>query len=151
MAFLKVYPLPYKMLHDLVKNIIGMVLGDPINNPNKSTRSEQIGWLRYIDLLLHYVGIIPCTYAIVATCMNRHGSPLSVIKVKVKITQSCPTLCDPMDYIVHGIPWNSSAQNTGVGSLSLLQGIFQPRDRTQVSRMAGGFFTSWAPPPTDAL
>ena len=43
MAFLKVYPLPYKMLHDLVKNIIGMALGDPINNPNKSTRSEQIG------------------------------------------------------------------------------------------------------------
>ena len=23
--------------------------------------------------------------------------------VKVKVTQSCPTLCDPMDYIVHGI------------------------------------------------
>ena len=148
MAFLKAYPLPYKMLHDLVKNITGMALGDPINNPNKSTRSEQIGWL---GSPLHNVGIIPCTYAIGATCMNRHGSPLSVIKVKVKVTQSCPTLCDPMDYIVHGIPWNSSAQNTGVGSLSLLQGIFQPRDRTQVSRMAGGFFTSWAPTPTDAL
>ena len=24
-------------------------------------------------------------------------------KVKMKVTQSCPTLCDPMDYIVHGI------------------------------------------------
>ena len=23
--------------------------------------------------------------------------------VKVKFTQSCPTLCDPMDYTVHGI------------------------------------------------
>ena len=22
---------------------------------------------------------------------------------EVKVTQSCPTLCDPMDYIVHGI------------------------------------------------
>ena len=22
---------------------------------------------------------------------------------KVKVTQSCPTLCDPMDYTVHGI------------------------------------------------
>ena len=38
---------------------------------------------------------------------------------KVKVTQSCPTLCDPIDYIVHGIH-----QNIGVGSLSLLQGIF---------------------------
>ena len=34
-------------------------------------------------------------------------------------------------------PWNSSGQNTGVGSLSLPQGIFP----TQVSRFAGGFFT----------
>ena len=37
-------------------------------------------------------------------------------------------------------PWNSLGQNTGVGSLSLLQGIFP----TQVSHIAGGFFTSWA-------
>ena len=85
----------------------------------------------------------------------------------------------------HGLysPWNSPDQNTGVGSLSLLQGIFptqgsnpglphyrwilsqlnhqgsprilewvafpfsrgssQPRDLTQVSRVAGRFFTSW--------
>ena len=39
----------------------------------------------------------------------------------MKVSQSCPTLCDP-----HGIyrPWNSPDQNTGVGSHSLLQGIF---------------------------
>ena len=36
-------------------------------------------------------------------------------KVKVKVTQSCPTL-----YSL----WNSPGQNTGVGSLSLFQGIF---------------------------
>ena len=24
-------------------------------------------------------------------------------EVKVKVIQSCPTLCDPMDYTVHGI------------------------------------------------
>ena len=41
----------------------------------------------------------------------------------MKVTQSCLTVCEPMDYIVHG-PWNSPDQNTGVGSLSLLQGIF---------------------------
>ena len=42
-------------------------------------------------------------------------------KVKVKVVRSCPTLCDP-----HGLnsPWNSPGQNTEVGSLSLLQGIF---------------------------
>ena len=25
-----------------------------------------------------------------------------LLKVKVKVAQSCPTLCDPMDYRVHG-------------------------------------------------
>ena len=47
----------------------------------------------------------------------------------------------------HGLysPWNSPGQNTGVGSRSLPPGeSSQPRDRTQVSRIAGGFFTSWA-------
>ena len=39
--------------------------------------------------------------------------------VKVKVAQSCLTLCNPM-----GCPWNSPGQNSGVGSLSLLQGIF---------------------------
>ena len=29
--------------------------------------------------------------------------PLRDLKVKVKVAQSCPTLCNPMDYTVHGI------------------------------------------------
>ena len=48
----------------------------------------------------------------------------------------------------HGLfsPWKSPGQNTGVGNLSLLPGLlsFQPRDRTQVSHIAGGYFTRWA-------
>ena len=42
-------------------------------------------------------------------------------KKKVKVAQSCLTLCDP-----NGLysPWISPGQNTEVGSLSLLQGIF---------------------------
>ena len=40
--------------------------------------------------------------------------------VTVKVTQSCQTLCNPMDCS----PWNSPGQNTGVGSLSLFQVIF---------------------------
>ena len=48
----------------------------------------------------------------------------------------------------HGLysPWNSLGQNSEVGCLSLLQGDLssQPRDQTQVSCIAGIFFTSWA-------
>ena len=56
----------------------------------------------------------------------------------MKFAQLCLTLCD--------CPWNSPGQNTGMGRLSLLQGIFltQPRDQNQVSCIAGRFFTSWA-------
>ena len=38
------------------------------------------------------------------------------------VAQLCPTLCNPMDCMYS--PWNSPGKNTGVGSLSLLQGIF---------------------------
>ena len=35
-------------------------------------------------------------------------------------------------------------QNTGLVSLSFLQGIFPTRNQTRVSCRAGGFFTNWA-------
>ena len=47
---------------------------------------------------------------------------------------------------LHGLysPWNSPGQNTGVGSLSLLQGIFPTHGSNPGFHIAGGFFTSWA-------
>ena len=42
------------------------------------------------------------------------------------------------------IPWNSPCQNTGVGSLSLLQGNFPTQGSNPGLSTAGGFFTSWA-------
>ena len=45
----------------------------------------------------------------------------------MEVTQSCPTLCDPMDYSPPGsslCPWNSPGKNTGVGSHFFLQKIF---------------------------
>ena len=39
--------------------------------------------------------------------------------MKVKVSRSCPTLCNSMYS-----SWNSPGQNTAVGSHSLLQGIF---------------------------
>ena len=41
-------------------------------------------------------------------------------------------------------PWNSPGQNTAVGCRFLLQGIFPIQVQTQVSHIAGGFFTSRA-------
>ena len=57
-----------------------------------------------------------------------------VVVSEVKVAQSCSTLCGPMDYIVHRIlEW---------GAFPFSRGSSQPRDRTQVSHIAGRFFTS---------
>ena len=52
-----------------------------------------------------------------------------IISVKVKFAQWYPTFCDHMDHMVHGILQARILE----GSLSLLLGSSQPRDRTQVS------------------
>ena len=46
----------------------------------------------------------------------------------------------------HGLysPWNSPGQNSEVGSLSLLQGIFPNQGLNPGPHIAGEFFTSWA-------
>ena len=46
-----------------------------------------------------------------------------------------------MDYTVHGI---LQARTLEWAALPFSRGSSQPRDRTQVSHIAGGFFTSWA-------
>ena len=62
------------------------------------------------------------------------------------VAQLCPTLCDPMDCSppgssVHGI---LQARRLEWVAMPSSRGSSQPRDRTQVSRIAGGFFTVWA-------
>ena len=58
--------------------------------------------------------------------------------VKVKVAQSCLTLCNPMDYTVNGI---LQARIPQWVAIPFSRGSFQPRDQTQVSHIAGGFFT----------
>ena len=60
-------------------------------------------------------------------------------KVKVKVTQSGPTFCDPKDYTVHGI---LQARILEWVASPFSRGSSQPRVGTQVSLIAGGFFTS---------
>ena len=61
------------------------------------------------------------------------------IYVKVKVAQLCPTLCDPMDYTVHGVLQAKILEWVAFPSS---WGSSQPRDRTQVSLIAGRFFTN---------
>ena len=58
------------------------------------------------------------------------------MKVKLKVAQLCPTLCDPMDYTVHGI---IQARILEWVAIPFSMGSCQHRDWTQVSRIAGRF------------
>ena len=64
------------------------------------------------------------------------GKPL---KEKVKFAQSRLALCDPMDYTVPGI---LQARILEWVAFPFLRRSSQPRDQTQVSCIASGFFTS---------
>ena len=71
------------------------------------------------------------------------GMLMLSMKVKVKVAQSCPTLCNHMDCSLPG----SSAH--GILQARILQwvaylfsrGTSWPRNQTRVSCIAGGFFT----------
>ena len=74
-----------------------------------------------------------------ATGMEKYLLQLQGKKKKVKIIQLCLTLCDPMDYIVHGI---LQARILEWVAVPFSRESSQPRDRTQVSCIADRFFTS---------
>ena len=72
--------------------------------------------------------------------------PFSVVPFKMLVTQSCLALCNPRDCSlpgssVHGI---LQARILEWVVVPLSRGSSQPRDRTQVFRIAGRVFTSWA-------
>ena len=68
-----------------------------------------------------------------------HNNAFIKTDVCVKVTQSCLTLCDPMDYIVLG---NLQARILEYVAFPFSRESSQLKDRTQISCIAGGFFTS---------
>ena len=62
-----------------------------------------------------------------------------------EVAQSCPTLCDPMDCSLSGSSIHGIFQARMLEwiSISFSRGPFHPRNRTQVSRIAGRRFTIW--------
>ena len=71
------------------------------------------------------------------------GSPTQRV---AQVTQLCPTLCHPMDCSPPGSSVHGILQARILEWVAILfsRGSSQPRDQTQVSHIAGGFFTIWA-------
>ena len=68
------------------------------------------------------------------------GLYLPFFYVLLKVAQSCPNRCDHMDYTVL---WILQAKILEWIAFLFSRGSSQPRGWTQVSRIAGRFFTSW--------
>ena len=68
------------------------------------------------------------------------------IESESKVAQLCPTLCNPMDCSLSGSSLHGILQATVLEwvAISFSRGSSWPRDRTQVSRIAGRRFNLWA-------
>ena len=86
--------------------------------------------------------LAPPTLQVNSLLLQHLGSPrIHWKKVKVKVAQSCLTLCDPKYYTVQGI---LQARILEWVAFPFSRGSSQPKDQTQVFHIAGRFFTSWA-------
>ena len=67
--------------------------------------------------------------------------------MKVLVAQSCPILCDPMDYNPPGSSVHEILQARIPEWVAVLfsRGSSRPRDWTEIYHIAGRFFTVWAP------
>ena len=63
----------------------------------------------------------------------------NIFIMNMKVAQSCPTLCHRMDYIDLEILQPRILEWV---TFPFSRGSSQPKDQTQVSRIAGRFFTS---------
>ena len=107
------------------------------------TDNQAVGHSPHRPLLIvQRNGLLRCA----ATWMNlprirlgEKGQSQKVTQCEVKVAQLCPTLCNLMDYTVHGI---LQAKILEWVAFPFSMGSSQPRDGTGVSCIAGGFVTN---------
>ena len=98
------------------------------------------------ELGLVRVGFLPSVHFLILVVIDEHWLDPSFQWKWNLVTQSCPTLCDPVDCSppgssVHGI---LQARVLQWVAISFSRGSSQPRDQTQVSDIAGRVFIIWA-------
>ena len=120
------------------------------NSAHVSINGKSLGKMYFCQaLLLFRTTKLECLnnyiHILITTQAMKTGFPLiigfSMAKVKEKFVQSYPTLCDLMDYTVHGILQAKILEWVAFPSS---RGSSQHRDWTQVSRIAGRRFNLWA-------
>ena len=132
----------YKNASNFYLNLLQICFSSPF--PATMT---YLACVTFCVILTEVLGELQNSWALITSNNTEKKSCISVRKTnrkevkKVKVAQSCRTLCDPMYYTVHGflqariLEWVASPFSRGSS---------QPRDRTQVSHTAGRSFTIWA-------
>ena len=117
-------------------------ISDLVILKNRNTKYSQICILNIVRLVIEQYFLNFSSMGTSFLTYNVFYRPLhgSWKWKKVKVTQSCPTLCNPMDYTALGI---LQARRLDWVAFPFSRGSSQPRDLIQVSRTAGRFFTSW--------
>ena len=94
-------------------------------------------WISW-EVWCYFWSIIHCLWPF---CLSLEAFRSFSLFLKVKVSQSCLTLCHPMDYTVHGI---LQVRILEWVAFPFSSGSSWPRNRTRVSCIAGRFFTNWA-------
>ena len=113
-----------------------------LENPfvRASTGNLRGNWQRWFVKWRILVSNCPCL------AMAARAPVCVCVCVCVLVTQSCPSLCNPMDSSppassIHGI---LQARIQEWVAISFSRGSSQPRDQTWVSYIAGRLFSVWA-------
>ena len=106
----------------------------------------SVYWYNHVFFLLWFVGKWIITVTILFSPAHIPDINWWWCTVLCLVTQSCPSLCDPWT-IVHQAPLSMGILQARIlewVAMLSSRGSSQPRDRTQVSHIAGRFFTIWA-------
>ena len=134
---------PKPIQHLLLRKEKALLRGQPTKRKEAGLKSESPEW-----------GSVRLLWVRAGGLVRRSGGAgfswrawnLTFYGVKVKLfTQSCPILCNPMNYSpsgssVHGI---FQAKTLEPEAVPFSKGSSWPRDRTQVCCITGRFFTVW--------
>ena len=109
---------------------IRVAQNQPVSGKCLSSVSPAPLWCIFLLVSKYLLTFCSCLFILLT-------APFAVQKLLFLVSQSCPTLCNPMDYntIVSYVHADSPGKNTGVGYHALLQGvlpksIIEPRSPT---------------------
>ena len=115
----------------------------------QQTQQWRFGWDLNVHSFIHsfvFIHIFIPNYSFITGMFTQMFSGWKESESESEVTQSCPTLCNPMDCSLPGSSIHGILQAKVLEwvAISFSRGSSRPRDRTQVSRIPSRCFNLWA-------